>query len=302
MYDLITVGGISLDFYFKGESLTYKDHRFQLAIGGKYLATEFHHSVGGGAANVAIAAASRNLKVATIGMIGNNPYKFMIFEELTKKDVDYSFCPVIDDYFNLSAILLNPKGERSIINYITPHQHIFEKNILSKLYHTKGIFLGNLPAVAFDERINLLRNIKRVNILTFVNLGIKDCRRTKDQIHALLKYSDVIILNGHEFAEMIKAPYIDMIFSENIIQHYLPDFTNKIFIITEGEKGSYAYENDLVLHQPAIKVNKIVDTTGAGDGFSGTFIAEYLKSKKIFYALEKASHHAAKILQKIGAN
>jgi ribokinase len=302
MYDLITIGGISIDFYFKGESLTYKDNRFQLAVGGKYLATEFHHSVGGGAANVAISAAKHNLKVAVLGMIGNNPYKYMIVEELANKGVSYELCPIIDNYFNLSTILLNPKGERCIINYITPHQHILDKNILSYLYHSRGIFLGNLPSVLFEERVNLLKNIKKTNINTFINLGISDCRRTKTQIYSLLQYSDVIFLNGHEFAELVKAPYDDIYFKENVIKHYLPDFINKIFIITEGAKGSFGYQNDLVLYQQAVNIEKIIDTTGAGDGFTGSFIAEYLKSKKISKALEKGSQYAAKILQKIGAN
>ena len=36
MYDLICVGNIAIDLYYRGKTLTNKDGRFQLAIGGKY--------------------------------------------------------------------------------------------------------------------------------------------------------------------------------------------------------------------------------------------------------------------------
>ncbi len=57
MYDLISVGTISVDLYFLGKSFTFKDNRFALALGGKYQAENFYLSVGGGGANVAIGVA-----------------------------------------------------------------------------------------------------------------------------------------------------------------------------------------------------------------------------------------------------
>ena len=50
MYDLISIGSISIDMYFQGDSLTNDGTRFNLAIGGKYLVEHFHGGLGGGAA------------------------------------------------------------------------------------------------------------------------------------------------------------------------------------------------------------------------------------------------------------
>ena len=54
MYQLVSVGDITMDMYFQGETLTQEDGRFSLAIGGKYYAEMFHSGLGGSAANVSI--------------------------------------------------------------------------------------------------------------------------------------------------------------------------------------------------------------------------------------------------------
>ncbi len=303
MYDLISIGNISVDLFFKGDSLTYKDARFQLAVGGKYFADEFHTSIGGGGANVAIGAAKAGLKTAVLGVVGDNPFKKMIAHVLEVYKVSGKLCMVEKDYSNVSCILLNKNGERSIVHYTTPHQHILSKDVsINRLIDTKIVYLGNLPDVPLSERETVLGLCKKNNILTVLNLGVKDCRRPKKQIEELLKKVDILILNGHEFAELVKAQYKDLKFSEDVVKWYIPNLSNTMIIITEGKNGSYGYSKNKVFHQKAVEVDKVIDTTGAGDGYTAGFIAEYHKSKNIEKAMEKGSQYASRILAKIGAN
>lgn len=302
MFDLISIGNISIDLFFKGESLTFKDGRFQLAVGGKYFADQFHTSIGGGAANVAIGVAKHGLKTAILCQIGNNPFKNILIDHLHSFDISTKFCTIAENYFNVSCIILNEKGERTIIHHVTPHQHILNDNVIKQLANAKFVYLGNLPVVALNEREKLLGIVRKNSVFVLVNLGVKDCRRAKEQLINFFAYSDIIIQNGHEFAEIVKAPYKDIHFKENIVRWYIPQLQDKIFIITEGEKGSYAYVKGYVYHQPAIKVQEIVDATGAGDGYTAGFIAEYFRSKNIEKAMEKGANYAAKILSKVGAN
>ena len=131
-YDLISIGNISIDLFFRGDSLTFKDNRFQLAVGGKYFVDQFQTSIGGGGANVAVGAAKHNLKTAVLGAIGNNPFKKMIIQMLQAHNVSTDLCPLEDNYFNLSCILLTKTGERSIIHYSTPHRNILRKAVSAK--------------------------------------------------------------------------------------------------------------------------------------------------------------------------
>jgi len=82
MYDIITIGNISVDLYFKGRSLTKDNSRFQLAVGGKYFTDEFYEDVGGGGCNVASGLAKQGYNVAIFGKIGNNSFKEIILKKL----------------------------------------------------------------------------------------------------------------------------------------------------------------------------------------------------------------------------
>ena len=47
---------------------------------------------------------------------------------------------------------------------------------------------------------------------------------------------------------------------------------------------------------------KIVDTTGAGDGYTAGFISSFIKSKGIQKSMKKGAECASKIIEKIGSN
>ncbi len=51
----------------------------------------------------------------------------------------------------------------------------------------------------------------------------------------------------------------------------------------------------------SIKVNKVLDLTGAGDLFAAGFLKEYLDKSEIKKCLKTGSMLASKIIQKIGA-
>ena len=75
----------------------------------------------------------------------------------------------------------------------------------------------------------------------------------------------------------------------------------KLIIITKSEKGSMAIKNNQIINCNSIKVNKILDLTGAGDLFAAGFLKEYLDNSDIKKSLENGSMLASKIIQKLGA-
>lgn len=302
MYDLISIGNISVDMYFQGESLTHDDTRFNLAIGGKYLTDYFHEGLGGGGANVAIGVKKLGFHTAVMAKIGNNQFKKLITQHLEDHVVCMKLCQHEEEYLKISSILLSPKGERTIVNYETPHEHLIQNDeALKALCNTRMVYMSNLPRVALAERIRILGHVSKNGVKTVLNIGIKDCRRPLEQISPLLKSADILIMNGHEFAELVKVSY-DKIDLKKNITHYLPLVEKKLLIVTDGEKGSYGYLNGEVIYQEAHKVNKIIDTTGAGDGYTAGFIAEYLKTENVEKSMAAGAHYSIKIIQKIGAN
>lgn len=303
MYDLISIGNISIDIFYQGKSFTYSDNRFQFAIGGKYFADSIVESLGGGGVNVAIGASKHGLKTAVLGHIGNNPFKSMILEKLRSNSVSTSLCQYVDNYFNISSIFLTETGERSIVHFTSPHQHILSNNDDNKhLLNSQIIYMGNLQHVSLTEKTELLHFFKKNNKKVVVNFGANDCRREPNQLKELLKPIDILIINGHEFSDMVKINYSDINFTQNIIKKYIPILSDKDIVITLGDKGSYAYSMEEIFHQKAYPVKKIIDTTGAGDGFTAGFISGFIKTQSLSESMHSGAKYAAKILTQIGAN
>ncbi len=288
--------------YYKGASLTKHEGRFALAIGGKYMVDHFSMGIGGGAANVAIGVQKHGLQTAILGKIGNNQFKSLIHHHLKEAGVPTTLCIEEEDYLKISSILLADGGERTIIHYETPHEHVItNERDLMKLENARMVYLSNLWRVSLDERRKILAHVQSKGVMTMVNLGIADCRRPIEQILSLLHHTSILIVNAYEFAEMIKRPVESLDLKEDMT-NFFPLLKTKVLIITDGKRGAYTYIDDGIFYEPAQKVSKIVDTTGAGDGFSAGFIAGYLEKNNIQYAMHMGSKRAAQIIGKIGAN
>lgn len=303
MYDLISIGSIAYDIYFQGESLTFRDGRFQLAVGGKYFVDTLHESVGGGGVNVAIGGQRNGISTAVMGIIGDNAFKPMLLSSLKKEHVSTELCLMKNNYYNISTILLTKSGERSIVNYQTPNGHLTQTdNDLIKFDQSKAVYMGNLPDVSLVERVHILRYIKSMGLMSFVNLGVKDCRRPWLDLEEMLNFVDVLIVNDHELSDLVKISYEQIDFRSNLLDRYLATTRLSTLVVTQGEKGSTGYQKNIIHHEPPPRVEKIIDTTGAGDGYTAGFISHYLKSKDIVLSMKKGSQYASVILSKVGAN
>ncbi len=75
----------------------------------------------------------------------------------------------------------------------------------------------------------------------------------------------------------------------------------KLFIVTLGAGGSVALGGNERILCPAAPVEKVVDTTGAGDTFAAAFLSEYVVSKDVARSLARGAEEAARTLQRVGA-
>lgn len=303
MYDLISLGTVVIDLYFRGDSLTTEDERFALAIGGKYFANHFYEGLGGGATNVAIGCKKQGLKTSLAATIGDNVFKKVIQHKLNEIDLDHNHCIFQEDYYNISAIMVAASGDRSIINYRSPRQDFYDKNeSLNTIANTKSIYMANLHNFALDRKTDMLRFFKSKEVRTYTNLGVADARKSFADIRQFLHQTDVLIINCHEFAEMVRKDYEDINFKEYVKETYLGSFENLTLILTDGIKGSYGYSNGEVYHQPSIKAEKVVDATGAGDAYTAGFISNFNKTDDIKSAMEQGAKYSAKIVGTMGSN
>ena len=304
MLDVICIGTVTIDLYFKGDTLTENNDRFELAVGGKYFTEHFYEGLGGGGANVAIGIRKLGMESGLIAKIGNNPFKPVICNKLDESDVRYKdLCQFEDGYTNISSVLLSKTGEKTIVNYRSPHQHIIESADDYKLL-TKGtaVYMANLSQVPLKERIAMLKHAKEYHRKTYANLNVTDCRRPIVEIAHFLEHVDVFIINTHEFADIVKTEYESIDFQANIMEKFEPFHEGQLVVLTDGKKGSYAYYQGKTFHVPAVKHVEVVDTTGAGDAFTAGFISEYQKTHDIKKSMQKGVEYSVTIIKKLGSN
>lgn len=302
MFDLITIGTISADLYFDATDLTRENDRLALAIGGKYRSDEFHMTVGGGGANVAIGARKLGLKTGVIGLVGNNVFRKGILQRLDSAKVNTNYLLFSQTGASVSTILLQPSGERTVIAYQSSHEHVIEELHSAKhIPKTRAVYFGNLSHVSVRERCDLMRRLKKTGVTIVVNIGPLDCCKPKTYSNELLEHADVLVLNTHEYADLVKKDLEQIQFQKSQLVH-LPIMKKKILIITDGANGSYGYEGEKVFHVPIVKAKKIIDTTGVGDGYTAGFISSFLGHEDVLRAMKSGARYASKILGRIGAN
>ena len=120
-------------------------------------------------------------------------------------------------------------------------------------------------------------------------------KRHKEDFYNLLR-NDLDILIGNENEINTLTGKKNLLDSINQLKKL-----NKLIIITRSEHGSIAIKDSEIIKCESIKVNKILDLTGAGDLFAAGFLKEYLDKSEIKQCLKTGSILASKIIQKIGA-
>jgi fructokinase len=119
-------------------------------------------------------------------------------------------------------------------------------------------------------------------------------RHKQDFRNLLNNDLDILIGNENEINELTNKK--NLLSSINHLKNL-----NKLIVVTRSENGSMAIKNNEIINCDSIKVNKILDLTGAGDLFAAGFLKEYLDNSDIKKCLETGSILASKIIQKVGA-
>lgn len=87
---------------------------------------------------------------------------------------------------------------------------------------------------------------------------------------------------------------------ETIAENFIKKYPNSNLILTLGSKGCIFRNKELNLKQPIYEA-KVVDTTAAGDTFTGYFLAAVTNGKTIEYALDLSSKASSITVSRNGA-
>jgi fructokinase len=228
------------------------------------------------------------------------------FGEIYKKsleDINVKF-PYLQKNENLSTgasiILITPDSERTMCTYLGISSHLSESDINeNNIINNELIFLeGYLWDKGISEKMfkHAIKIAKKNKVKIAMSLSDIFCvTRHKEDFNKLLKDDlDILMGNENEINELTSKK--NLLDSINQLKKL-----NKLIIVTKSENGSVAIKDNEIINCDSVKVNKILDLTGAGDLFAAGFLKEYLEKSEIKKCLATGSILASKIIQKIGA-
>ncbi len=244
---------------------------------------------GGSVANTMAGIAYLRGNPSFIGKINSDK-----FGELYKKsleDINVNF-PYLEKNENLptgaSIILITPDSERTMCTYLGISSHlsandINENNIIDhELIFLEGyLWDKGISEKMFKHAINIAKKNK---VKIAMSLSDIFCvTRHKQDFYNLLKNDlDILIGNENEINELTNKK--NLLDSINQLKKL-----NKLIVITRSENGSIAIKNNEIINCESIKVDKVLDLTGAGDLFAAGFLKEYLDKSDIKKCLTTGS-------------
>ncbi len=106
--------------------------------------------------------------------------------------------------------------------------------------------------------------------------------------------ADIIVADEEEVFALLGTDSIDE--TLEALQGY-----KNLFAITRSEHGSVIVHKDVKIVQAASKVDKVVDTTGAGDAYSAGFLFGWANDRSLEDCAKLGTHCATKVIQQLGA-
>ena len=247
---------------------------------------------GGKGLNQSVALAKAGAEVFHAGCIGIGGEK--LEEVLREYGVNTSFLLLVDQIQGNAVIQVIPSGENSILLFGGSNQCISEEQV----NRTLSAF-GEGDFLVLQNEINKLPEIvdkaKVMGMVIFLNPSPFDDRLDEVDFGKL----DWLLVNEIE-AEQLTGESTPAAVWQSVHNRY-PQLS---LLLTQGSKGSFAFQiNGASLEKaswPAYKVTAI-DTTGAGDTYTGFFIGSLLKNLPLAECMRRASMAAAISVTRSGA-
>ena len=252
---------------------------------------------GGSVANSIVGLSQLGNTVSYIGKVNDDDLGNKYEKSLTNEKVKYCYKKKDETIpTGTCLILITPDSERTMVTFLGIAGKINDKDIdKNAIKNSELIFLeGYLwdegePKKAFDKAINLSKK-------TAMSLSDQFCveRHKKSFFDLVNNRLDITFANEQEILSLIGAKSFDEVIS-------FGKKLGKLLVVTRGEKGSVAIQENSITECNSQKNLKIVDLTGAGDLFAAGFLHGYINKLSVKESLEKGTEMSSKIIQKIGA-
>jgi sugar/nucleoside kinase (ribokinase family) len=270
----------------------------------------FEKCFGGAPFNFAVGAARLGSAVGALCAVGDDPFGVFLLETLKGNRIDVTHVKVKRARTTLAFVIREKGGERSFFFYRMPWAQTAD-TLLSpddiepgyikgaKILHYSGVALSHAPErEAMRMAVSAAREGgTKVSFDPNIRLDLWESPATlKEACEGAFRSSDIILLARDE-AEYLFGNISPQEVADRLMREYGPEMV----AVKLGGKGSYVRAREgIELRKPAFKV-KVVDTTGAGDGWAAGFLHGLARGWTLEKCATVANAVGGLVVTKIGA-
>ena len=257
---------------------------------------------GGSAANTVAGLAALGLQTAFVGQIGDDELGRIFAHDIRALNVAFD-TPAKSDAGPTARclILVTSDAQRTMSTFLGAAQHL-DKSALneeriasSKILYLEGyLWDPSEPRSAFEEAIRIAREHDTKVAFTLSDGFVVE--RHRDDFLRLIeeKKIDILFANEAEFLHLSQA---------TDLRSALDQFAGKVptLVVTRGEHGAMACRGSERVEVAAEPIERLVDTTGAGDLFAAGFLAGQARDRSLEDSLRLGAIAASEVIQHYGA-
>ncbi len=279
MFDLITVGHFAIDTIYSPNISVLKQ------------------ALGGPPTYVSVAAAKLGASVSVISKVGED-FSNKYLEWLKNNEVDLSGLRRIEDAGSTQFIIKYQKNSSRKMQLKVKAPSLTVADLPRNL-QAKAIHVAPIAGELSEEIVAELR--RKADILSLDPQGFVRSFDAEGNV-SLKHWEERTVL---EQIDLFKSSVseIGAITGERSLKaamRRISDYRVKTVIVTRSRRGCTMLCDGVFYSVPAFKPTHVVDPTGAGDAFSGAFLAEYVRRKDPLWCACVGSASASFLIESTG--
>ena len=287
MKNICVIGSLNMDLVVNVDTMPKPG---QTLLGGN-----FKEVPGGKGANQAVAMARLGGKVSMIGKVGNDSFGKTLINALNNDNVNTNHIHTANCSTGVAFITVDKNAQNAIVvapgaNFELSKDDI-DKNIDCIKNSDIVVIQLEIPLEAVKYALQIAKDLNKYTIL-----NPAPAIKLNDDI---IKNVDLLTPNETEL-EIISEMKIESEDDINKAAKKMIEKGIKELIVTLGSKGSLYINEEKSFFKSAYKV-EAVDTTAAGDSFTGALAVALSNNKNIAEAMDFASKVGALSVMKEGA-
>ncbi|MFN3725047.1 MAG: adenosine kinase [Allosphingosinicella sp.] len=255
---------------------------------------------GGAAANTLAGLATLGARTAFVGQVANDQLGAIYRHDLRAAGVQFDTPEREGEPTGRCLILVSPDGQRTMNTLLGASHYLPAEAIDDELVASASILLleGYLwdppePRAAMRRAIDIARKAgRKVALATCADFCV---HMHRGDFRSLINDGLIDML----FANEEEAAILEGTDAETAIESLARDVP--LVVVTRGERGAVAVQNGERVEIQPEPVERVVDTTGAGDLFASGFLHGHVQGRSLEECLRIGAIAAAEVISHYGA-